>query len=175
MIEQKLSTFIEQQFPSIYQEEGPFFVEFLKQYFVWLETDPTSPVYNSRKYISDHDVDTTVDSFIVFFKEKYLKNIQLNTATNTKQLIKNSIDLYRSKGTENSIRLFFDLIFSADSEVYYPGNDVFKLSDADFAIPEYIEISSRPINRLLVGRSITGVNSNATAFVERLVRRKVKN
>lgn len=175
MLDRKLSTFIEQQFPTIYREEGPFFVEFLKQYFVWLETDTTSPVYHSRKYLSDHDIDTTVDGFIVYFKEKYLKNIQLNTATNTKQLIKNSIDLYRSKGTENAISLFFDLIFSAEAEVYYPGNDVFRLSDADFAIPEYIEITSKPINRLLVGRSVTGVESRATAFVERLVRRRVKN
>jgi hypothetical protein len=175
MIEHNISNFIEQQFPAIYREEGPFLVEFLKQYYVWLETDVTSPVYQARHHLENHDVDTTVDQFIVYFKEKYLKDVQLNTATNTKRLIKNAIDLYRSRGTENSIRLFFDLIFSSDAEVYYPGEDVFRLSSAEWVIPRYIEVTSTPINRLMVGRQVRGVNSNATAFVEKLVRRKVRN
>jgi hypothetical protein len=175
MLDTVISTFIEKQFPSIYRQEGPFFVEFMKQYYVWLETDPSSPVYNSRIHSSIHDIDTTVDEFVVYFKEKYLKGIQLNTATNTKQLVKNSIDLYRSKGTENAIRLFFDLIFSSPAEVYYPGLDVFRLSDAQWVIPSYIEVTSKPVNRLLVGRSVVGTNSGATAFVEKLVRRRVKN
>jgi hypothetical protein len=173
MLENIISDFIEQQFPEIYREEGPFFVKFLTEYYKWMETDPTSPVYNARAYLKDHDIDTTVDDFIIYYKEKYLKNIQINTATNTKQLIKNASSLYAAKGTENAIKLFFDLIFSADSEVYYPGTDVFRLSDAKWVVPKYLEITSTPLNRLLVGRTITGVNSNATAFVEKLVRRNV--
>jgi hypothetical protein len=175
MLETQISYFIKEHFPEIYREEGPFLVEFIKQYYVWLETDETSPVYQARHHLSNHDIDTSVDSFIIYFKEKYLKNIQLNTATNTKQLIKNSIDLYRSKGTENGIRLFFDLIFAVPSEVYYPSEDIFKLSSAEWKIPKYIEVSSKIVNRLMVGRQITGVYSKATAFVEKLVRRKTGN
>jgi hypothetical protein len=175
MLESIISEFIEQQFPQIYREEGPFFIQFLTEYYKWLETDPTSPIYNSRTYLSNHDIDTTVDDFVIYYKEKYLKNIQINTATNTKQLIKNSSDLYRSKGTENAIKLFFDLIFSADSSVYYPGTDVFRLSDAKWVVPRYLEITSSAVNRLLVGRAITGINSGATAFVENLVRKKINN
>jgi hypothetical protein len=174
MLEETISNFIEQQFPAIYREEGPFFIEFMKQYYVWLETDPTSPVYQARHHVSNHDIDSTVDNFLIYFKEKYLKGIQINTATNTKQLIKNSIDLYRSKGTENAIHLFFDLIFSAESEVYYPGQDVFRLSSAEWVLPRYLEVTSSPANRLMVGRPIVGVNTGATAFVEKLVRRKIK-
>jgi hypothetical protein len=173
MLENIISDFIEQQFPEIYREEGPFFVQFLTEYYKWMEEDTTSPIYNARAYLKDHDIDTTVDDFIIYYKEKYLKNIQINTATNTKELIKNASSLYAAKGTENAIKLFFDLIFSAESEVYYPGTDVFRLSDAKWSVPRYLEITSTPLNRLLVGRTITGVNSNATAFVEKLVRRNV--
>jgi hypothetical protein len=174
MIETTISDFIEQQFPQIYREEGPLFIEFMKQYYVWMETDSSSPIYQARHHISNHDIDTTVDNFLIYFKEKYLKGIQINTATNTTQLIKNATDLYRAKGTENAIKLFFDLIFSAESEVYYPGKDVFRLSSSEWTIPQYLEVISVPINRLFVGRPITGVKSGATAFVEKLVRRKVK-
>jgi hypothetical protein len=175
MLEETISNFIEQQFPTIYREEGPFFIEFMKQYYVWMETSEDSPIYQARHHMSNHDIDSTVDDFLIFFKEKYLKNIQINTATNTKQLIKNSIDLYRAKGTENAIHLFFDLIFSAESEVYYPGQDVFRLSSAEWVLPRYLEVTASPANRLMVGRPIIGVNSGATAFVEKLVRRKIKN
>jgi hypothetical protein len=175
MDETLISEFIEQQFPQIYREEGPFFIEFLKQYYAWLETDSLSPVYQARRHLTNHDIDTTVDDFIIYFKEKYLKNIQLNTATNTTRLIKNALDLYRSKGSENSIKLFFDLIFSSEAEVYYPGTDIFRASSAEWTIPYYLEVTSKVSNRLLVGRAIEGVNSGATAFVERLVRREVNN
>lgn len=175
MLETTISNFLEEQFPVIYREEGPFFVEFLKQYYVWMETDETSPLYQARHHLSNHDIDSTVDNFVIYFKEKYLKNIQINTATNTKQLIKNSIDLYRSKGTENAIKLFFDLIFSSESEVYYPGTDVFRLSNSEWIIPQYLEVNNRPINRLLVGQVIRGTKSGSTAFVEKLVRRRIKN
>jgi hypothetical protein len=175
MDEKIISQFIEQQFPEIYREEGPFLIEFLKQYYAWLESDSVSPVYQARRHMSNHDIDTTVDQFLIYYKEKYLKNIQINTATNTKRLIKNAIDLYRSKGSENAIKLFFDLIFSAESDVYYPGTDVFRLSNATWTIPYYLEVTSSPINRLLVGRAVEGLNSGAQGFVEKLVRRKVKN
>jgi hypothetical protein len=172
MLDTQISNFIESQFPEIYREEGPFFVEFVKQYYNWLETDTLSPVYQARHHLSNHDIDTTVSDFILYFKEKYLKNIQLNTATDTQRLVKNALDLYRSKGSENSIKLFFDLIFSAEAEIYYPGNDIFKLSSSEWFIPYYLEIITTSVNRLLVGQIIKGVNSGATAFVEKLVRRK---
>lgn len=175
MLDTVISDFIEQQFPQIYKEEGPFFVEFLKQYYVWMETDPTSPVYQARHHLSNQDIDTAVDDYLLYYKEKYLKGIQLETDTNTRELIKNSIDLYRSKGTENAIQLFFDLIFQSEAEVYYPGTDIWRLSNAQWVLPRYLEITSMPANRLLVGRAIVGVNSGATAFVESLVRRKIKN
>lgn len=175
MLENVISDFIQQQFPEIYREEGQYFVEFMTEYYKWMETDAVSPVYNARQYLTDHDIDTTVDEFILFYKEKYLKNIQINTATNTKELIKNASTLYSAKGTENAIKLFFDLIFSESSEVYYPGTDVFRLSDAKWEVPRYLEVTSTPINRLLVGRAITGLDSGATAFVESLVRRNVNS
>lgn len=175
MSEINVSSFIEQQFPSIYREEGEMFIEFVKHYYKWLETESTSPVYQARKFLNNNDIDEAVDEFIVYFKEKYLKNIQLNTATNTSQIVKNSLDLYRSKGSEDSIKLFFDLVFSAPVEVYKPGDDVFKLSDAEYKIPQYLEITPTPLNRTLVRRTIVGLRSGSTAFVEKLIRRRIES
>lgn len=132
-------------------------------------------IFYSRNLTNIRDIDSTLDLFVVRFKEKYLKNIEFDTQTNKRLLVKNSLDLYRSKGTSRSIDLFFRLIYGVQSTVYYPGDDLFRLSDAEWFKPQYIEINSTSVDRAitLVGKQITGVNSGATAFVERYVKKKV--
>ena len=111
LIQKNISNFIESQFPDIYKEEGPIFVEFVKNYYEWLEdknfNSNSAVTYHSRRILDYKDVDDTVDEFILYFKEKYLKEIQLSTVSQTRQLIKHSLDLYRSKGTERAVDLFF--------------------------------------------------------------------
>ena len=134
-------------------------------------------LFMSRNLLNIRDIDSTIDLFVVRFKEKYLKNIEFDTQTNKRLLVKNSLDLYRAKGTSRAIDLFFRLIYGIKAEVYYPGDDLFRLSDAEWFTPRYIEIfassSERAIN--LVGRQVVGVDSNATAFIERYVKKKVKD
>lgn len=173
-VEKYISNFIESQFPEIYREEGPIFVEFVKQYYEWLE-ESNNALYHSRRILDYKDVDDTVDDFVVHIKEKYLKEIQLDTVTQTRKLIKHSLDLYRSKGTERSVDLFFRAIFGVPAEVYYPGDDIFRLSDGRWIKPKYLEVSPSSLNETFVGNQIYGVNSGATAYVERFIRRKVKN
>lgn len=134
-----------------------------------------NPLYYARKLFDIRDVDRTLDQFIVHFKEQYLKNIEFDTNTNKRLLVKNSFDLYRSKGTERSIDLFFRLIYGASATVYYPGEDLMRLSAAQWYKPQYIEITNSPRTVDLVGKQITGVQSGATAFVEKFIKRRVKD
>lgn len=138
-----------------------------------LDQYKVNPLFNARNIFKYRDVDNTIDQFILHFKEKYLKNIQFNTATNKNLLIKNSLDLYRSKGTERSIDLFFKLIYNKQAEVYYPGDDIFNTSSGDWYVPKYLEISSSLRAVDFVGKIITGMTSGATAFVEKFIRRKI--
>lgn len=140
---------------------------------VIIEQTKVNPIFGARNLFKYRDVDETIDSFILYFKEKYLKNIQFNTATNKQLLIKNSLDLYRSKGTERGVDLFFKLVYDKNAQVYYPGDDVFKLSDGDWYVPQYLEItqSDRAID--FVGKIVTGLSSGAYAFVEKFIKRKI--
>lgn len=133
-----------------------------------------NPLYYSRRLLKLRDIDHTLDQFIVHFKEKYLKNIEFDIATNKQLLVKNSFDLYRSKGTSRSIDLFFRLIYGVQAEVYYPGDDLFRLSTAQWVKPVYIEITNSPRSIDLVGKQVNGVTSGATAFVEKYIKRRVK-
>ena len=135
------------------------------------------PIFFARNLLTLRDIDKTIDLFIVRFKEKYLKNIEFDVQTNKQLLVKHSLDLYRAKGTERAIDLFFRLIYGVKAEVYYPGEDVFRLSEGQWVKPKYLEISSSSVERAitLVGKQIQGVTSGATAFVERYIKRKIKN
>jgi len=170
-IEKTISQYVEKQFPAFYQDEGPQFISFVKAYYEWLE-QPDNVAYKARHLLEYRDIDTTLDEFILYFKEKYLKNIQFDTATNKKLLVKHSLDLYRSKGTERSIDLFFKLVFGTAAEVQYPGERIFKLSDGVWELPKYLEVTYNKFNLNYVGRQIIGSASGATAFVERYIRRR---
>jgi hypothetical protein len=247
-IEDKISNFVQQQFPAFYQEEGPIFIAFMRAYYEWLEkptqtlilednnafaegdtvtqaltTSTTAEgivllveadyivvklttnehfvsksmsgflqaIYNqdevstniisitsdnilaeARSIQKYRDIDATIDIFILHYKEKYLKNIQFDIRTNKKLLIKNSLDLYRAKGTDRATDLFFKLIYAEPAEVYYPGDDLFRLSDNTWVVPQYIEVTSSPKTVGLVGKLITGVTSGATAFVEKYIKQR---
>lgn len=171
-IEKKISHLIEKDFPAYYREEGPVFVDFLRIYYEWMESQNQTNYY-ARNLLDFKDIDTTIDDFIVYFKQKYLPNIQFDTATDVQQLIKHTLDLYRSKGTDRAIDLFFRLVYGKPAEIYYPGDDIFRLSDGKWVKPIYLEITSSPENRNYVNKQIVGLTSGATAFVERIIRRKI--
>jgi len=140
-------------------------------------TKRLSPLYMSRNLSKLRDIDKTLDLFIVNFKEKYLKNIEFDTLSNKQLLVKNSLDLYRSKGTERSIDLFFRLVYGVKADVDYPGERLFTLSAGEWYKPVYLEVTSESVSRNieLVGKQITGVISGATAFVEKYIKRKVSS
>jgi len=245
-IEDKISLFVQNQFPQFYREDGDNFILFMQAYYEWLEQNHqeltlesnthfvvgdtvtqsnttgtvvaayddkilvkvtgfdtfrcnvlcddyipvtsssggnsyikiqknVNPLFHARNLLNIRDVDTTLEQYIVHFKEKYLKNIEFDVATNKKLLIKNSMDLYRSKGTARSIDLFFRLIYATTARVEYPGEKLFRLSDGEWYKPQYLEITGTPRAVQLVGKQITGVTSGATAFVEKYIKRKIKD
>lgn len=176
-IEKTVSNLIESQFPFFLQEEGPVFIEFVKQYYIWMESQQNNvggPIYHARRLSEYRDIDNTVDSFLVYFKEKYLKNIQFKTAASLKRMVKHSLDLYRSKGTPRAIDLLFKVVFDTPATVYLPSTDIFRLSSGDYYQQYYLEVTPSPYNIVFVGKQIVGLQSEASAFIEKLIRKKIK-
>ena len=134
----------------------------------------TNVNYHSRNLFRYKDLDLTTNRFLVYFKEKYLKNIQFDSVSSKKLLVKAANELYSSKGTERSIDLLFKLVFGVPSTVYYPGNDVFTLSSGKWIIPNYIELDIKDKSKTYLNKTIYGSESNASAFCEHIVTRNIK-
>lgn len=171
IIQPNISTLVPYQFPQFYQDNYPVFLAFVKAYYQYLEQQG-NPLYYSRNFLNLTDIDKTLDSFLVFFKEKYFVNIQLNTQADTRQLIKHALDIYRSKGTEREIQLLFQLLFDEQISFYYPKNDIFRLSYGTWYVPTYLELTLLSSNILLNQKEIVGVTSGAIAFVDSVIRRR---
>jgi len=184
-IENTISQLVESQFPAFYKEEGQLFILFVKAYYEWLETQEwysekleqtiqnvADVTHHARQLTDYRDIDKTLDDFIIDFKNKYLPNIQFNTATNKRLFIKNALDFYRSKGSSRAVDLFFKLVYGLEARVYNPSNDIFKLSDNTWEEKNYIEMIPSPKNVNFVGQQIFGVESQASAYCEKLVKVK---
>lgn len=171
-IESYISPFIESQFPAFYREEGPDFILFLKTYYEWLESTGKTLSY-TRKLPDYHDIDKTIDEFLIHFQQKYLLDLPYAPSSDKRLLIKHIQDLYRSKGTERGVQLLLRLLYNVDSELYYPGEDIFKLSDSKWTIPRYIEVTPLADNNRFLSQVIKGTTSGATAYVERIVNKRV--
>ena len=169
-----ISEYIEQQFPAVYREDGPNLVAFTKAYYEFMENTSTSPTTLSRSMFQNRDIDETLDSFLVHFKEKYLSEFPYAKAVDKRFAIKHIMDYYRSKGTPQATELLIRLLFNEEASVYYPGDDILRASHSKYKIPKYIEVTQSARSAGFVENQITGSRSGATAFVEGLVKKRVQ-
>jgi hypothetical protein len=167
-----ISSFITQQLPDEFVDNSPKFVEFLKEYYNWLENNNViGNVTNYQSMMRELDVDTVSDANLPKFIQTYLCALPQNTNANIRVLLKHALDLYRSKGTLRSFKLFFKAIFNQDVEMYVPNKDILYISNSQWKQPQYIEITDMPLSRLdtladYVDNKIVGSFSGATAVVD---------
>jgi hypothetical protein len=173
-IEKFVSSFVPQQFPLFYKDEGPNFIAFVKAYYEWLEsTDQV--LYHSRTLLDYGDIDTTEANFIQYFRNTYLNSIPETVLADKKLLVKHILDLYRSKGTPRAYELLFRMVFNESIELYIPGEFILKPSDGDWTVPRYIEVSDSLYLEKLIGKRIYNSSSNAKAVVESVNQKIVNN
>lgn len=168
-IENNISALLESQFPAFYNEDGAAFIAFVKAYYEWLDQGGSE----SRKLLEYRDIDYTVDSFLQNFKNEFLNSLPEKTASSKSFLIKHIQDLYKSKGSTESYKLLFRLVFDEDIEVYDPSKDVLTPSDGIWKVPQYIECSRSDRVFTFLGQEITGATSGAKAFVDNVIRKKI--
>ena len=172
-IEKLVSPLIQYQFPQFYREEGPDFIAFVAAYYEWMEQ--SGQVLNvSRSMLEYKDIDTTLETFIQFFKNKYINSLPETIVADKRLLIKHITDLYNAKGTERGYRLLFRMLFNEDIDIYIPGHHLIKSSDATWYVPTYIEVSDTEFNGSLTGKKIY-TSGGATAIVESTYKKIVQS
>jgi hypothetical protein len=173
-IEKYISPFIQTHFPEFYKEYGSNFIAFTRAYYEWLES-VGNPLEQSRSLYEYSDIDNTLDTFVKYFKNKYMLSIPESIVADKRLLSKHILDLYRSKGSLRSYELLFRILFNEDIQVYIPGNDLFRLSNNQYTRPIYIEISSNKYLSDIVGKIIYDSSLQSSAVVENYSTKIVNN
>jgi hypothetical protein len=171
-IEELIFPLVKAQFPDFYQDEGPRFISFVKEYYRWMEAEGEA-LNASRNLLDYRNIDSTSSDFIKYFKNKYLSGVPLSTEANTQLVIKHALDIYKAKGTERGVQLLIQGLFNEESRVVFPGQDIFKTSDGVWIKPTYLELTVKERTQSFVGQEIVGSRSGAKAFLESLVTKRL--
>ena len=128
-----------------------------------------NPVNNITDLINFRDPDKVINHFLTQMRDEFLATLPENLAASVdrRKLIKNIKSLYRSKGSVRGHEMFFRILFGETSETIYPREQMLKASDGQFDSLKVLRVIASVGNAtLLIGRTITGQTSNATAIVE---------
>ena len=151
-----LSKNLEKFIPNVLLDTSPDFIEFFKVYLDFLQSIQNMDVLRRI------DVDHLDDDFLENLKWEYARDIPLSnptrtlTSAETRQLLRDIINLNKNKGTVNSIEFLFRVLFHSTLEVEFGRyGDYLEYKPLDFEI-EMIDGDT--------GEVITGVTYNLFSF-----------
>ena len=129
-----------------------------------------NPVNTIQDLLQFRDPDKVISNFLTKFRNEFLNTIpeNLDNSVDKRKLIKNIKSVYRAKGTSRGHEIFFRMLFGLPSETIYPRENMLRISDGKWTtnkILRAIAFSGSDTSKL-IGRTITGQSSGATAFVE---------
>jgi len=128
-----------------------------------------NPVTTVQNLTNFRDPDKVISNFLTKFRDEFLKTIPENLAIglDKRNLIKNIKSMYRLKGTQAGHELFFRILFNQVSETFYPRTQMLRVSDGQWDTQKVLRaITTVGDSTNLVGRTIKGQTTGATAIIE---------
>ena len=141
-VDERFSTQLIDQLPDFVVSNYETFLQFVEAYYEWSEQHG-NPRAEGVRLNTYNDVDETLDQFLEYFRNTYIKDFpyKLADGANEKALIKNVGYMYRSKGSKASFDLLFRILFDTTIEVDYPKDRILKLSTSTFDDRQFIRIA----------------------------------
>lgn len=162
-----ISTVVENQLPDFIRADDaqkgpnePSFTKLLKKYYEYLEqSDKTVKV---GKQLYDYmDVDTTRADLLKYFKTKFIPSFPEVTELSKEKIIKAARDFYAKKGTAESFKFLFRILYDQDISIYFPKEDVLRASDGKWKLPQALRLSIAETSRFVPGGNVNVANITA--------------
>jgi hypothetical protein len=157
--------------PEHISSESPDLVVFLEKYLEFIETNNKS-LYFLNTIENIRDIDTTDDQFLAQLQNEIGQAIPRQFSAEPRLLYKHLTELYRSRGTIDSIKAFFRFFYDDEVEIYFPKDDILSPSDGKW-FSQTDDIISDPSNfapsytyTLTADTTvITGIDDNALDLI----------
>lgn len=150
----KTSLSIKRQIPEYIKTQYPLFVDFVKSYYDFLENT------QSQDLESFKSLDTTLDEFILRFKEELASNIPVNLAYDQRELMKHIREFYLSRGSEASFKFLFKTLYGKDASLFYPSERILRASDGKWRQDTSIFVKATSTDKNLYNFKDKFVNIN---------------
>ena len=130
---------IETQIPLHIREENPVFTKFLEYYYEFLEGLSIPQIIQGIK--SYTDIDAVEEAFLVDFFEEFRK-FPSNIVADKRLVAKFAHDLYKTKGSEESLRMLFRILFNEEIDVRYPSENILRASSGKWVQYSFIKLAT---------------------------------
>lgn len=169
----KTSLLINSQVPEFVRQDHTAFVEFLEDYYKFLEQE--NQVLNVTKNLSRYrDVDLAEGVFLQKLYDNFITLLPKDILANKTLILKHVKDFYRARGSEKSVRFLLRILFNKEATFYYPKVDVLKASNGKWYVEKSIRVGDIQVDNVannivysnFQNKLISGNTSNATAVVE---------
>lgn len=121
LVKPKVSSLVSSQLPEFIREDYQTFLNFLEAYYEFVEQSEVD-----LKTL--RDLDTTLESFIRYFKDELASNLPYSTV-DTRFLLQHIKEQYNAKGSEASFKLLFRVLFNKEVTIEYPSKQILRASD----------------------------------------------
>jgi hypothetical protein len=108
--------------------DSPDILVFMEKYLEFMETENKSLFYLNTLEM-DRDIDLTPTEFLSRLQNEIGQPIPRSFAASPRLLYKHLVEIYRSRGTIDSIKAFFRFFYDDEVEIYFPKDDMFIPSD----------------------------------------------
>ena len=143
---QKLTPWISDTFPNFIASDHPQFRQFIETYYDYLEKNNIQANVTPRTIFNDlpnaggvinqitdfRDVDLTPDVFFQFFEKEFVPFALQSESIEKNIFLKKVRDVYLSKGTPKSFRLFFRLLFEQEIDIFEARDNILECSEGNY-------------------------------------------
>jgi len=163
---------IDRQLPDFVRADHPQFKLFLELYYAWMEDESKgNTVYHIMNAEGYRDIDETLDPFIRLFKQELLPYFPETTTLDLVKILKGAREFYVKKGSVESVKWLFRVLFGVEVEIYYPKQQILIASDGKWKLPQAFQLTLSATNlaldvNLLEKHKATGNVSKATCIIE---------
>lgn len=161
--DEKLSLKASNQLPEFFQEEFPTFQKFIELYYKF-QNDSREGYKNIE---SIKDIDEIGQKYLEAFHRTYAKDMPVFPYIGIADFIRNAKHFYTSRGSEESFRFLFRIMFGIEIDFKYPKENLLIPSSGlwNQKVSIYINVLDGVVDDYLIGRklrvkSIEGTTTN---------------
>lgn len=157
------------------RQRNPQFVNFIKSYLEFLESAHGSG-YIQNTLVNQRNIESQEEQFLRRIEKEIGLFVPREYAASPRVFYNKISELWRAKGSQESIKTFFRLFLNDPVEVRFPWDSVLKSSDGIWLIANKLRVSiiaGKPED--LLGKNIEQLQEFAQGRVERIEKRVYSN